>query len=72
MSSENWMVIFKSDNLNTVEILKSVLIDNNINAIIINKMDSMLHLNLSNSARAEILVRKEDVMRAKFIISKQN
>jgi len=68
--SNGWIVIYKCNDSNNAEIIKSLLIDNDIPAIIVNKMDSM-HLHLMNGD-IEIHVKKEDAIRAKHIITKNS
>jgi len=66
----DWVIIYKSSNPNHSEIVKSVLEDNNIDVVIINKMDSM-HKHLMN-ADVELHIKPEDVIKAKYIISKNS
>ena len=66
--SKGWIIIHQCSNINTAEIIKSILEDNGIAAIIINKMDSM-HLHLMNG-EIEIHVKENDVIKAKHIINK--
>ena len=66
--SKGWIIIHKCNNANTAEIIKSVLEDNEITSILINKMDSM-HLHLMNGD-IEVHVQETDVLKAKNIISK--
>jgi Putative prokaryotic signal transducing protein len=66
--STNWVLICSSNNSNKIEIIRAVLNDNGIKAVIINKMDSM-QKQLMN-AEIELLVSPDDVINAKFIISK--
>lgn len=66
----NWIVIYKSNNTNNSHIVKSVLEDNGINVVIIDKMDSM-HTHLMN-AEIELHVSPENVVKAKHIISKND
>ena len=63
-----WVVVYKSTNLNNVEIVKAVLADNQIDAVLVNKMDSM-HKHLIN-AEIELHVTPKDVINAKHIIKK--
>lgn len=65
-----WVVVHKGNNPNLSEIIKSVLEDNNIDVVIINKMDSM-HKHLMN-ADIELHVNPENVIKAKYIIEKNN
>ena len=66
----NWVIIYKSNNPNQSQIVKSVLEDNGINVVLIDKMDSM-HKHLMN-ADIELHIKPEDVVRAKHIISKNS
>lgn len=64
----DWIIIYKRNNQNEAQIVKSVLEDNNIKVVLINKMDSM-HTHLTNGA-IELHIQSEDVINAKYIISK--
>jgi hypothetical protein len=66
----NWVVIYKSNNTNNSHIVKSVLEDNEIDVVIVDKMDSM-HTHLMN-AEIELHVSPENVVKAKHIISKND
>ena len=66
--AEGWIVIYTNNDSNKAEIIKSLLEDNDINAVIVNKMDSM-HMHLSN-AEIEVHVQQNDVIQAKYILSK--
>lgn len=66
--SNNWVTIYSSNNSNQIEIIRAVLADNDLKAVVINKMDSM-HKHLMN-AEIELRVNPDDVIKAKFIISK--
>ena len=63
-----WIIIFSSNNSALVEIIKILLEDNEIDVVLMNKMDSM-HIHLNN-AQIELYVKPNDVIRAKHIISK--
>ena len=67
----DWTIVYNSSNLNNVEIVKAVLEDNQIDAVIINKQDSM-HLNLINGATELIAlhVNSKDAIKAKHLITK--
>ena len=65
---KDWVLVYEGNNPNLTEILKSVLEDNAIEVVAINKMDSM-HTHLMNGS-IELHVKAEDVMNAKYIISK--
>lgn len=64
----DWVVIYKSNNQNKAQIVKSVLEDNNIEVVLLNKMDSM-HTHLINGA-VELHIKPKNVINAKHIISK--
>ena len=64
----DWIVIYKSAILNNVEIVKAVLADNNIFAVIVNKTDSM-YPQLTNGD-IELNVNSNDVISAKHLITK--
>lgn len=66
--SSGWVVIYTCNDANHAEIIKSLLLDNDIPAIIVNKMDSM-HLHLMNG-NIEIHVKNDDAIPAKHIITK--
>ncbi len=66
----NWAIIYSSINPNQSQIVKSVLEDNGIDVVIIDKTDSM-HKHLIN-ADMELHVKPEDVIKAKHIISKNS
>ncbi len=63
-----WVIIYKSNNQNETQIIKSVLEDNDIEVVLMNKMDSM-HTHLMN-AGLELHIKPEDVIKAKYIIAK--
>ena len=65
-----WVSIYSSLNPNLTQIIKSVLEDHNIEVVLINKMDSM-HTHLTNG-NVELHVKSDDVINAKYIISKNN
>lgn len=66
----NWKIIYKSNIPNKSQIVKSVLEDNGIKVVVMDKMDSM-HTHLMN-ADIELHVKPEDVIKAKHIISKNS
>ncbi len=63
-----WVVVHKGNNPNLSEIIKSVLEDNDIKVVLVNKMDSM-HKHLMN-ADIELHVNPEQAIKAKYIIEK--
>ena len=66
----DWVIVYKTNNPNQSQIVKSVLEDNGINVVLIDKMDSM-HKHLMN-AEVELHVNPENVIKAKYIISKNS
>jgi len=66
----DWVIIYKSNNPNQSQIVKSVLEDNDINVVIVDKMDSM-HKHLMN-AEIELHINPDDAIKAKYIISKNS
>ena len=65
--NKEWVKVYSSDQLHLAELIKSVLIENDINAINFNKKSTPYLF-----GEIEIFVQKEDVVRAKYIISKYN
>lgn len=63
-----WVVVHKGNNPNLSEIVKSILEDNNIQVVLVNKMDSM-HKHLMNG-EIELHVNPENAIKAKYIIEK--
>mgnify|MGYP000946953391 CR=1 FL=1 len=66
MHMKDWTVVYKSQISSRAEIVKSVLVDRTIDAVIINKKDSTLHL---NNGQIEVLVQKSQVLEAMKIIN---
>ncbi|MBL4592976.1 MAG: DUF2007 domain-containing protein [Flavobacteriales bacterium] len=66
----NWVIVYKTNDPNQSQIVKSVLEDNEIDVVLIDKMDSM-HKHLMN-AEVELHVNPENVIKAKYIISKNS
>ncbi len=66
----SWINIYNSTNPNQSQIVKSVLEDNNIDVVLVDKMDSM-HKHLMN-ASVELHVSPENVIRAKHLITKHS
>ena len=60
---KDWALIFSTAKLYLAEMAKSVLEDNNIPAVIINKQDSFYLI-----GDIEVYVKPDDVIRAKFLI----
>ena len=64
----DWIVVYKCGILNKADIVKAVLADHQIDAVIINKTYSM-HTHLTNG-EIELHVNSKDVINAKHLISK--
>lgn len=65
-----WVIVYKTNNPNQAQIVKSVLEDNEIDIVLVDKMDSM-HKHLMN-AEVELHVNVNNVIKAKYIISKNS
>lgn len=63
---KDWTVVYKSTINSRSEIVKGVLTDRGIDAVIINKKDSTLHL---NNGQIEVLVQKTSALEAMKIIN---
>jgi len=63
-----WQRIYFSDQLHRIEIVKAVLHENNIESVQVDKRDS----SYIAIGEVELYVKDTDVMRAKYIIEKQN
>jgi len=63
---KGWTVVYKSTISSRTEIVKGVLKDRGIEAVIVNKKDSTLHL---NHGQLEVQVQKSSVLDAMKIIN---
>lgn len=61
MSLKDWNVIYKTPIMSRAEIVKGVLAERGINAVIVNKKDSTLHL---SHGQIEVQVPKNQVLNA--------
>jgi len=61
---EKWVKIFSTANLYDAEMKKGLLKENGVEAVIMNKQDSSYLM-----GEAEIHVRIDDIIRAKYIIN---
>lgn len=61
----NWVKVYSSPNLQHVELLKHILRENDIEAIVLNKQDSFY----VTIGEIELMVNRNEVLRAKKIIS---
>lgn len=62
--SDDWISVYAVDMLYKAEIVKQVLMDNQIMAFILNKKDSFYQF-----GDVEVCVRSEDYIRAKHIVN---
>jgi sulfur transfer complex TusBCD TusB component (DsrH family) len=62
--NDNWVIVFESNFDHIVQTLKSLLEQNGIKAIILNKKDSMVH----SIGTSELYVQKDDVILAKHLL----
>ena len=65
MSTKNWTTVYKTPISARAEIVKGVLIDRTIEAVIINKKDSTIHI---SHGQIEVLVSNEDALEAQKIV----
>ncbi len=63
---KDWTVVFKSPISSRSEIVRGVLNDRGIEAVIINKKDSTIHFNIG---QVEVLVPKEQVLESLKIVN---
>ncbi len=61
---ENWVSVFTTNQLYLADIVKQVLLENNIISVVINKMDSSYAM----FGEVEVYVDRDHVIRAKSII----
>lgn len=59
----NWVLVYETDKLYDVEIVKGMLADNNITAVVVNKQDSAYHFGFF-----ELYVANEDAMTSRTLI----
>ena len=64
---ESWQVIYAAKFEHNAEIVRAVLEDNGISAIVLNKKDSAYLF-----GEVEVYVKPDDVMKAKMIINTNN
>jgi len=65
---KGWQRIYFSDKPHLVEIAKSILKDNHIESVIVDKRDS----SYVSIGELELFVKEDDVILAKLIIEKNN
>lgn len=69
MGKQNWVKIFSSYDFREIELIRSYLLDFDIDTIILNKQDSM-YLNLNSISPVELFAQNDDVIKAKHLINK--
>jgi hypothetical protein len=60
---ENWACIYSTDTLYQAHIARDLLLENDINAVIVNKKDSIYLV-----GSAEVYVERDNAIRAKHLI----
>ncbi|MBN7814971.1 putative signal transducing protein [Algoriphagus pacificus] len=63
----NWIKVFENDIQIRAEIVKGVLEENEINAVIVNKKETVYHV----FGTYEVMVQKKDILRATNIIQNE-
>ena len=64
---DDWKKIYSSTEDFKIQIIKGLLIDNNINCVVINKKDSGFKF-----GELELYVQSDNVVKAKYLINKYN
>lgn len=67
MTEPDWQPVFSSPQPHLIEIARNILAENNIENVLLDKRDSAFTM-----GELEIYVKPVDVMRAKFLIEKNN
>jgi len=62
--NNDWIEVYSTNDIFKAEVIKNMLISNNIDAIIMNQQDSSYHF-----GTAKIYTKKENILMAKEIIS---
>ena len=62
--NNDWIEVYSTNDIFKAEVIKNMLISNNIEAIIMNQQDSSYHF-----GTAKIYIKKENILKAKEIIS---
>lgn len=66
-NSDLWELVYTSNQLYLAEMIKDILIDHEVEAVVVNKQDSFYHF-----GDIEVYVRPSGVVKAKHIINKIN
>ena len=62
--NKDWTEVYSTNDIFKAEVIKNMLISNNIEAIIMNQQDSSYHF-----GTAKIYTKKKNILKAKEIIS---
>ena len=62
--NNDWIEVYSTNDIFKAEVIRNMLISNNIEAIIMNQQDSSYHF-----VTAKIYTKKENILKAKEIIS---
>ena len=62
--NSDWVVAYSSSDIFKAEIIKNMLLSNNIDTILMNQKDSSYHFGV-----AEVYTKKDDIEKAKKFIS---
>ena len=62
--NNDWIEVYSTNDIIKAELIKNMLLSNNIDAIIMNQQDSSYHF-----GTAKIYTKKENISKAKEIIS---
>ena len=62
--NSDWVVVYSSNDIFKAEIIKHMLLSNNIEAILMNQKDSSYHFGV-----AKVYTKKDDIEKAKKFIS---
>ena len=63
---KDWTVVYKTPISSSAEIVKGVLMDRGITAVIINKKDSSIQI---NNGQVEVMVPRDQVLNAMKIVN---
>ena len=67
MTESDWQLVYSSPQPHLIEIAKNLLAENNIENFLVDKRDSSFTM-----GELELYVKPTNVMRAKFILEKNN
>jgi predicted MarR family transcription regulator len=64
---KNWAIIFSCGNLQEAELIKNLLVHNEIQSVIINHQDSLYKF-----GDIAVYVNREDAVKAKYVLKENN